>query len=157
MWNSEKSSFVHLEGTSSAAMMKILSDEISTASASYSRIIFNLCEIGLCFDKLPFELSTKRKVLTSTEVLKKLICFMRVKELLSSQDSRVKWMFTASTPKLAGVCWFFKRRDWPYSHFLQTQESTCLFLISLFTFYIVLYSTKCHVLPHKHARTPGEL
>lgn len=61
--------------------MKILSDEIST-SASYTRIIF-----GLCFDKLPFELSMKRKVLTFTEVLKKLIFFMRVKELLSSQDS----------------------------------------------------------------------
>lgn len=54
MWNPQRSGFVHLEVTSSAAMMKILSDEISTALAPYTRIIFNLCEIGLCFDKLPF-------------------------------------------------------------------------------------------------------
>lgn len=59
--------------------MKILSEEISTAPASYTRIIFNLCEIGLCFDKLPFEFSVKRKVLTLTEVSNKIIFFMRVK------------------------------------------------------------------------------
>ena len=46
---------VHLNVTSSAAAtMKIPPDEIPTALASYTGIIFNLCEIGLCFDKPPF-------------------------------------------------------------------------------------------------------
>lgn len=51
--------------------MKTLAEEIPAALASYTGIIFNLCEIVLCFDKLPFNLSSERKVLTFTKVEKK--------------------------------------------------------------------------------------
>lgn len=62
---------MHLVETSLEALMKTLAEEIPAALASYTGIIFNLCEIVSCFDKLPFHLSSERKVLTFTVVEKK--------------------------------------------------------------------------------------